>query len=93
MKMQKKELVIVLWGSEEIQNYYNFAKWTPSVVKTILDHIVVYAFDTYEEGEAFRQGMAAALVATARDFMEVPIEGYKSLKKLAEFHKKIKAVA
>ncbi len=85
---KKKELVIILWGGEEVQNYYNYAKWTPSVVQAILDHIEIYDFDTYEEGEAFRQGMAATLVATARDFMEVPLEGYKSLKDIADYHKK-----
>lgn len=88
MKRAKKEVVIILWGGEEIQNYYNYAKWTKPVVQAILDHTVVYDFDTFEEGEAFRQGMAATLVATARDFMEVPPEGFKSLKKIADFHQK-----
>ena len=86
---KSKEIIVVLWGEEEIQNYYVYGKWTPEGVRKILANTEVFEFDTYEEAEAFRQGMAAVVSKTARDFMELPLKGYKYLQEVAKVKAKI----
>ena len=87
---KNKERIAILWGDEEIQCYYAYGKWTSEGVKRILANTEVFEFDTYEEAEAFRQGMAAVVSATARDFMELPMKGYKYLQEIAKKSEKIR---
>ncbi len=87
-KGNRKEIVIILWGDSEIQNYYNFAKWNAETVELILQHTEVFEFDNYEEAEAFRRGMAVVVSATARDFMELAPQGFKSLLEISNSRKK-----
>ena len=86
---KKKEKIAILWGDEEIQSYYAYGKWTKEGVKRILANTEVYEFDTYEEAEAFREGMCAVVSKTARDFMELPMKGYKYLQEIAKIKAKI----
>lgn len=83
--------VIVMWGGQEIEHYYDYAEWTPDNIQKILANIAVYEFDTENEAEAFREGMCAVVVPSARDFTELAPEGYAALIKASKTVKARKA--
>ena len=75
--------VIVLWGKEEITNYYDYSAWSQANVCKMLKSTKVYEFANEDEAEAFRLGMCEVATASARDFVELSPEGFKSLKNLS----------
>lgn len=75
--------VIILWGGEEVENFYDHASWTPETARRILEHVAVYEYATEDEAEAFREGLCAVVSVTARDFTEITGKSYRALQTLA----------
>ena len=71
--------VIILWGDQEVQAYYDYSARTPEVAKILLSKITVYKFDTEEEAEAFRLGLCEVKSPNAHEFSELPPAGYAAL--------------
>ena len=76
------EKVIVLWGEEAVQKYFNVHDRSAETVSMLLGHIDIYEFKTEDEAEAFRFGACAVKSDSAKDFCELTEQGYKSLLQL-----------
>ena len=76
------EKIIVLWGEEPVQRYFNITDRSQETVALLLDHIDVYEFATEAEAEAFRFGVCAVKAPSAKDFCELTVQGYKNLREL-----------
>ena len=83
MSSTPKYEVIILWGGEEVEDFYDYSSWTPEVAKLILNNVAVYDYPTEDEAEAFREGLCAVKSPTARDFTEITRKSYESLQHLA----------
>lgn len=73
------EKVVVLWGEEPVQRYFNVVDRSEETVDLLLKHIDVYEFATVEEAEAFRFGVCAVKSPSANDFCELTVQGLESL--------------
>lgn len=82
-----KYQVYILWGSEAVDLFYDYSKWTQETASQMLSQIEVFEWNTEDEAEAFRIGLCAVR-NSGRDFDEIMPESYKSIKKMAESRKK-----
>jgi hypothetical protein len=78
------EKVIVIWGEDAVNRYFNVRDRSKETVNMLLKHIDIYDFNTEDEAEAFRLGVCAVKSPSAEDFCELTQQGYSSLINIAE---------
>lgn len=82
MRSKQEFQVIVLWGGQEVSDFYDHAAWTSDNARKILEHVDVYDFATEDEAEAFRMGLCAVKTPSAKDFTEITLRSYQALLEL-----------
>ena len=82
--MKEQHRVFILWGAQEVATFYDYRAWSAEAAAAMLKNSAVYEFDTEEEAEAFRMGLCAVTVPSARDFTEITEASHEALRKLVD---------